>query len=313
VSKEVKRTRAIVIGLCVSLAVVILLLIIIRPFARPQVDKIAVIPLNGPITFESDSLLSGSAITPAAVREYLGRAEADRAVKAIVLRIESPGGGVPPCQVILEEIERVKEKMPVVVMMENLTASGGYYIATGADKIVAFPYALTGSIGVISQNVNIEGLYEKLGIKIETFKGGKYKDMYSGLREMTEEEKAIAQAMVDEYYEHFVDVVAEGRGLTRDQVRELATGQLYTGIEARRLGLVDELGGLDTAIGLAAELAGIEAPAVEYYRPPRITIWSLIGLGDAIRVRLWGLTAQDIILLETLNRTYPEPVFLYQG
>lgn len=312
-SREVKKKRTIIISLCVLLAAVIILLVIIRPFARPAVGKIAVVRLSGTITFEDGSLFSGSTITPALVEEYLGRAETDPAVKAIVLRIESPGGGVPPCQEILKEIESVKEKKPIVVVMENMTASGGYYISTGADKIVALPYALVGSIGVISQTANVEGLYEKLGIKIQTFKGGKYKDMYSGFRELTREEEEIMQGLVDEYYEHFVAVVAEGRGLTIDEVRDLATGQLYTGIEARRLGLVDDLGGLETAIDLAAELAGIEDATVEYYQLPGMTLWSLIGLGDAIRVRLWGFTAQDIILLETLSRTYPEPKFLYQG
>ena len=308
-----KRRNVVVITLGVLLVAAIVVVIILRPMARPVEDKIAVIPLSGTIAFQEVSFLSESTITPGLVREFLRRAEGDAAVKAIVLRIESPGGAVPPCQEILEEIQRIKEKMPIVVVMENVTASGGYYISTGADKIVASPYALTGSIGVISQAVNIEGLYEKLGIKIQTFKGGKYKDMHSGLRELTTEEAEIMQRLVDEYYEHFVEVVADGRGLTRDEVRALATGQLYTGAEAMRLGLVDELGGLDTAIDLATELAGVEWAMVEYYRPPRITLWSLLGFSNAIRMRLWGFSAQDIILLETLSQSYPQPRFLYQG
>jgi protease-4 len=275
--------------------------------------KIAVIPLTGTIASQQGSFFFGPTITPALVREQLGRAERDVAVKAIVLRIESPGGAVAPCQQILEEIERVKEKKPIVVSMENMAASGGYYISTKADKIVALPGTLTGSIGVISQIPNVEGLYEKLGIKMQTFKGGKYKDMYSGLRELTPEEAEIMQQMVDEYYEQFVEAVAEGRGLSEEEVRNLATGQLYTGTEAKELGLVDELGGLDTAIDLAAELAGVEAPQVEYYQAPGLSLRSLFGLADAIQLRLWGLSAQDIILLETLNHGYPQPQFLYQS
>ena len=204
-------------------------------------------------------------------------------------------------------------KKPIVVSMESMAASGGYYISTKADKIVALPGTLTGSIGVISQIPNVEGLYEKLGIKMQTFKGGKYKDMYSGLRELTPEEAEIMQRMTDEYYEQFVEVVAEGRGLSNEEVRSLATGQLYTGTEAQRLGLVDELGGLDTAIDLAAELAGVEAPELEYYQAPGLTLRSLFGLADAIQLRLWGLSGQDAILLETLSRGYPQPQFLYQG
>ena len=275
--------------------------------------KIAVIPFTGTITSQQGSLFFGPTITPGLVREQLGRAENDVVVKAIVLRIESPGGAVAPCQQILGEIERVKETKPIVVSMENIAASGGYYISTKADKIVALPGTLTGSIGVISQIPNVEGLYEKLGIKMQTFKGGKYKDMYSGLRELTPEEAEIMQRMTDEYYEQFVEVVAEGRGLSNEEVRSLATGQLYTGTEAQRLGLVDELGGLDTAIDLAAELAGVEAPEVEYYQAPGLTLRSLFGLADAIQLRLWGLSGQDAILLETLSRGYPQPQFLYQG
>jgi len=308
-----KRKNVVVITLGILLVAAIAVVIILRPMARPVADKIVVIPLSGTIAFQEASFLSESTITPGLVREFLRRAEGDAAVKAVVLRIESPGGSVPPCQEILEEIQRIKEKMPIVVVMENVTASGGYYISTGADKIVASPYALPGSIGVISQAVNMEGLYEKLGIKVQTFKGGKYKDMHSGLRELTTEEEEIMQRLVDEYYEHFVEVVADGRGLTRDEVRDLATGQLYTGAEAMRLGLVDELGDLDTAIDLAAELAGVEGAMVEYYRPPGITLWSLLGFGNAIRMRLWGFSAQDIILLETLSQSYPQPRFLYQG
>ena len=130
---------------------------------------------------------------------------------------------------------------------------------------------------------------------------------------MTPEEAEIMQRMIDEYYEHFIDVVAEGRGLSREEVRDLATGQLYTGTEAKELGMVDALGGLDKAIDLAMELAGIEIARVEYYQPPRVTLWSLVGFADAIRVRLSGLSAQDIILLEILSHNYRQPLFLYQS
>jgi protease-4 len=247
------------------------------------------------------------------VRNYLEKAEADRSVKAIIFKIDSPGGEIAPCQEILWEIERVGETKTIVISMGSTAASGGYYISTKADKIFALPTTMTGSIGVISQIMNIEGLLEKLGIEIETFKGGKYKDMYRGLREMTQEEKEIMQDMIDEYYEHFVEVVAEGRGLSEEVVRNLATGQMYTGIKAKELGLIDELGDLNTAINLTAEIAGIEAPIVEHYQPPRLTLWSILGLVDAVKAGLSGLSAQDIILLEILNHSYPQPLFLYQS
>jgi len=307
------KKQAIIISLSIILALLAAILIPLILIPRPAVDKIAVISLSGTITTESSSLFFGSTITPELVRDYLTKAEEDTAVKAIVLRIESPGGEIAPCQEILWEIERVKETKPIVVSMGGTAASGGYYISTKAAKIVALPTTMTGSIGVISQVMNIEGLLEKLGIQIETFKGGKYKDMYSGFREMTPEEEEIMQGMVDEYYEQFIDVVAEGRELSREEVRNLATGQLYTGTEAKELGLVDELGDLDTAIDLAAELAGIEAPIVEYYQPPRLTLWSLLGLVGAIKTRISGLSAQDVVLLEILSHNYPQPLFLYQS
>jgi len=119
--------------------------------------------------------------------------------------------------------------------------------------------------------------------------------------------------MVDEYYEQFIDVVVAGRGLNRDDVRNLATGQLYTGAEAKELGLVDELGDLDTAIDLAMELAGIRTAVVKYYKAPGLTLGPFLGLADAVKTRISGLSAEDTILLEILDHNYPQPLFLYQG
>jgi len=305
-----KRAIIISLGILALLAAILIPLILIP---RLTAGKIAVISLSGTITTGSYSLFPTSTVTPELVRDYLTKAKEDKAVKAVVFHIDSPGGEVEPCQEILWEIEKVKETKYIVVSMGVTAASGGYYISTQADKIVALPTTMTGSIGVISAIPNIEGFLEKLGIQIEIFKGGKYKDMYQGLRELTPEEEEIMQQMIDEYYEQFIDVVADGRELSREEVRDLATGQLYTGTEAKELGLVDELGDLNTAIDLAAELAGIEAPIVEYYQPHRVTLRSLLGLADAIKARISGLNAQDIILLEILNHNYRQPLFLYQS
>jgi protease-4 len=306
------KKKAIIITVCV-LALLAAILVPTMLLSRTGAGKIAVIPLSGSISTESSSLLPSSAITPDLVEDYLAKAESDPAVKAIVFRIESPGGEIEPCQEILWKIERTKEEMPIVVSMGSMAASGGYYISTQADLIVAMPTTQTGSIGVISEVTNIEGLLEKLGIEIEIFKGGKYKDMLWGFRELTPEEEEIMQDMVDEYYQQFVGVVAEGRGLSEDDVRDLATGQLYSGVKAKELGLVDELGDLDTAINSALELAGLETAVVEYYQPPRLTLWSLLGLIDVIKARISGLSAQDMILLEVLSHNYPQPLFLYQS
>jgi protease-4 len=305
-----KRAIIISLGILALLAAILIPLILIPRLAA---EKIAVISLSGTITGGSSSLFSTSTITPDLVRDYLTRAEEDKAVKAIVFHIDSPGGEVAPCQEILWEIEKVKETTPIVVSMGVTAASGGYYISTQANKIVALPTTQTGSIGVIYAVINVEELLEKLGIQIEIFKGGKYKDMYWGFRELTLEEEEIMQGMVDEYYEQFIDVVSEGRELSKEEVRNLATGQIYTGTEAKELGLVDELGDLNTAINLAIKLAGIETAKVQYYQPPRLTLWSLLGLADSIKARISGLSAQDILLLEILNHNYRQPLFLYQS
>ena len=306
------RKKAIIISLCVlALLAAILIPVLLLPRRAPP--RVVVIPLSGSITTGDSSSSSGSSITPGLVKSYLAKAESDKAVKAIILRIESSGGEIEPCQEILLEIERTKETKTIVVSMGGMAASGGYYISTPADKIVALPTTMTGSIGVISSAVNVKGLLEKLGIEIEIFKGGKYKDMYWGVRELTAEEQEIMQAMVDEYYEQFIDVVVERRGLSEDDVRDLATGQLYSGSKAKELGLVDELGDLDTAIDLAMELAGIETAIVKYYKPPRVTLWSLLGLVDAMKARISGLSVEDAILLEILSHNYPQPLFLYQS
>jgi protease-4 len=275
-------------------------------------NKVAVISLNGPIQSESSGFLfGGSVISPQFVRNQLEKAKNDVAVKAIVLQIESPGGSVAACQEILNEIERVEK--PIVVSFGTVAASGGYYISTKADKIVALPGTLTGSIGVISEMPNLKGLYQKLGIEMGVFIAGKHKDMYAGLRELTPEEKVIMQEMTDQLYDQFVQVVVNGRGMSEEKVRDLATGQLYTGVQAKELGLVDELGGLNKAIDLAASLAGIEKPRVEYYKPAVPSLLStLLGMSwqklhSVIQVQSLG--AEGIILLDTLSNPYPQPEY----
>src|SRR4030042_801285 len=193
-------------------------------------NKVAVISLSGPVQMDSSGLFfGGSVISPEFVRSQLKRAKDDAAVKAIVIQVESPGGSAAASQAIMEEIEKVEK--PIVVSLGDLAASGGYYISAKADKIVALPATLTGSIGVISQMPNLKGLFEKLGIKMEVFTAGKHKDMYAGLRELTPEEKVIMQEMTDQLYDQFIQVVAEGRSLSEAKDSKLATGQLYTGVD----------------------------------------------------------------------------------
>ena len=206
--------------------------------------------------------------------EQLRRAQSNPDVKAILLRINSPGGSVVGSdeiyQVLRDEIDK-----PVVVSMGELAASGGYYIAAGADKIVANPATFTGSIGVILTVANVEELLNKVGVEVTILKRGELKDELSPFREMTPEERAWWQGILDQAYEQFVDAVAEGRGLPREKVLELADGRVYTGRQALELGLVDELGNLPDAIELAAELGGIEGKprVIEFRRRP--SFWEL--------------------------------------
>lgn len=301
------KKKGVMLGIAIILALCITL-----PACTMGGNKVAVISLSGPIQPESSGFLfGGNVISPQQVRSQVERAKNDIGVKAVVLQVESPGGSAAASQEILNELGRLKK--PIVVSMGDVVASGGYYISAKADKIVALPATLTGSIGVISEIPNLKGLFDKLGIEMEVFTSGKHKDMYAGLRELTPEEKAIMQETTDQIYDQFVQVVVEGRGLSEDKVRELATGQLYTGVQAKELGLVDELGGLNEAIDLAASLAGIQQPKVEYYKPPVPSLLStLLGMGlqklsSVIQVQSLG--AEGIILLETLRNPYPQPEY----
>ena len=189
----------------------------------------------------------------------------DGSVKAVVVRIESPGGGVSPSQELYQEIRRTVQVKPVVVSMGSVAASGGYYIACAAQKIYANPGTITGSIGVILQFTNFEELLRKIGFRMEVVKSGPYKDVGNPGREMTAEEKAYLQEMVNNVHQQFVRDVARGRHMKVEKVREVADGRIFTGEQAMELGLVDELGNLKDAINAAAKMAAIEGePKVVY-------------------------------------------------
>ncbi len=202
-----------------------------------------------------------------AVVDHLRRAEADPDVKAVVMRVVSPGGSVVASDEIHQQM--VAMSKPVVVSMGEMAASGGYYVSAPASEIYANQSTLTGSIGVISQFLDLSGLFEEYGIAATVIKSGAYKDEGSFFRPMTDEEKIIWQSIIDEVYEEFVRVVADGREMSIDEVKTLADGRVYTGQQAKELGLVDELGNLPDVIERAAELGGIEGEprVIEYYEP----------------------------------------------
>lgn len=188
-------------------------------------------------------------------------------IKAIVLRIDSPGGSVAPTQEIYEEIEKLKKKKPVIASFGGMAASGGYYIGSACDEIVANPGTLTGSIGVIMQLGNVEELLKKIGVQGYSVKSGANKDIGSPLKPLTPEGKAILQGLVDNVHAQFVRAVAKGRRLTEDKVKSLADGRVYSGEQAKGLGLVDVLGNMEDAVELAAKRVGMKGkPQVVYSR-----------------------------------------------
>jgi protease-4 len=207
----------------------------------------------------------------ASVKEQLTRAAQDDSVKAVVLRINTPGGTVTASDIIHHEVKLFKtsRKVPVVASIMDVGASGGYYIAAAADAVLAHPSSVTGSIGVIMLTVNARGLLEKVGIEATAVTSGPRKDMGSPFRTMTAEERAIFQGLIDSFYQRFLTVVQDGRPqLQMDQIKKLADGRIYTGDQAKAAGLVDEIGYLEDAIELAKKKAGLtEARVVTYKRP----------------------------------------------
>lgn len=278
-----------------------------RDLMRSGEDRIVVIYLTGVIQESSGGGFLSGAITPRYVQNQLEKAKADEEIKGIVLRVESPGGSIAASQEIAALIRNFSK--PVVVSMADMAASGGYYISAPAQGIVAQPGTMTGSIGVISTLINTEGLYEKLGLEVETFKSGEHKDMFS--RTLTVEEKQIMQEISDEAYGQFIAEVAEGRGMGLEEVHALATGQLYLGTQAFELGLVDRLGGIEEAIAYLAELNGLENP-VRYEFPPPSAISQLFESGYRLLTLLENkFMGPELLLLETLRKGFP-PAIRYQ-
>lgn len=229
-------------------------------------DAVAIIRIEGAITSSDDDSLP--AATSGRVIADLEAAAEDDQVKAVLLRVDSPGGTVTGSAQIHEAIEAYEK--PVVVSMVGVAASGGYYVSAPADYIFARPDTTTGSLGVVLTLYNAQELLDEVGVDVIAITSGPNKTIGSMWEELTPDQRDIFEASIDESYSEFVRVIAEGRGMTEDEVREIADGRIYTGRQALPLNLVDELGNLDDAIAKAAELGGIEGdPAIiEYERLP---------------------------------------------
>jgi protease-4 len=261
-------------------------------YTLPSGNKVAVVEVQGVIT-DSKEIIKD-------IDEF---AQNDH-VKAIVVRIDSPGGAVAPTQEIYDALLEVGKKKKVVASMGSVAASGGYLLACGAEKIVANPGTLTGSISAVMHFANLQELMRKIGISASVVKSGKFKDIGSPVREMTEEERLLIQQVVDDVYEQLLDTISSRRKMPRESVRQLADGRIMTGRQAQQVGLVDYLGNQKYAVRLAAKLAGIVGEPEEIY-PVRREPFLMDLLVENMTMAVQKALIQERQKLEGLN-------FLYQ-
>jgi protease-4 len=225
-------------------------------------QKVGIIPIEGIIGDANDII------------DQINEFAESRRIGAVVIRIDTPGGGVVPSQEIYQAVAELRKKKKVVASMGSVAASGGYMIAVAADRIVANPGTITGSISAVIHYANVEELLKKVGVRSSVIKSGKFKDIGSPVREMTQTERALIQGIVDDIYDQFVKTVSENRKMPRAKIVGLADGRIFTGRQAKELGLVDELGSLQDAVLLAGRLAGIkDQPEVVYGMKKKTGFW----------------------------------------
>jgi protease-4 len=251
-------------------------------------DKVGVVEIKGVLT-DSKTIL-----------KQLDRFQDEANIKAIVVRIDSPGGMVGPAQEILREIEKIKGKKKIVASLGTVAASGGYYIACGADLIMCNKGTATGSIGVVMQFTNFQTLTKKVGLDFFTLKSGRYKDVGSPFRPMTPEEKEYLQHLLDNIYQQFLSDVSRNRKIPLEKMKTLAEGKVYTGEEAKQVGLVDEFGNVQDAIEKAGRLGGIKGKVEAVYPPKEGFSWWRLLFGDDGEDTLSHLMALP----------YPQPAYL---
>ena len=273
-------------------------------------DKVVVVPVEGIIASGGDAVSGQNAtVTPEGLEDALDQAADDPDAAAVVLEVNSPGGGVTASDEMYRSILEFKKRtdMPVVVSMGDVAASGGYYISAAADSIVANETTLTGSLGVIISLNNFTELADEYGYKQEVIKSGEFKDIGSSFRELKPAEREIFQSLIDESYNEFVSVISKGRDIPEDRVREIADGRIYSGKQARDLGLVDEFGDLERAAELAAENANVSGPTVvRYVQTP-----SFLDLAQA---RLAPQEPEALQLARAAGiQLSPRPMYLYQS
>jgi len=266
------------IGAVVIISMAALLFLGKRDAAFEFGEKVGVVEIKGVIADAKETVLQ------------LKRFRKNKDVKAIVLRIDSPGGGVGPSQEIYAEVKKTTRTKKIVASMGAIAASGGYYVAAAADHVVANPGTITGSIGVLMEFPNMEELFKKIGLSAVVLKSGDYKDTGSPLRKMTPKERELLQGFIDNVHQQFVTAVAEGRKMSEESVRAIADGRILSGEQAQKLGLLDSLGNMEDAIVIAAELGGIKGePSVVYAEKKKFSILELI-LGSKLAGALDRIT-----------------------
>ena len=275
-------------------------------------NKIAIFDVEGTIldTGDQTSIFSGtSTYNHRSFLKKLDMAAENNDIKGVILRINSPGGGVLESAEVYDKILKVKATgKPVYVSMGSMAASGGYYISAPADKIFASNETLTGSLGVIMQGYNYEKLAQKYGVEFETIKSGPYKDIMSPTREMTAEERKILQSMVDNMYNEFVRIIAEGRGMSQKEVRKLADGRVYDGRQAKQVKLVDEIGRLDDVIASMKKDLDIKDAQVIRYTDET----SLNSLLNMSAHKMMGVDMEKTMLTKILTSSNsPRLMYLY--
>jgi protease-4 len=266
-----RKTFFLLAGFFLVLAVISAIIALLQR-EMPLRDRIALVRIEGPII-----------TSKSAVEEIKGYAK-DKSIKAIVLRVESPGGGVVASQEIHNEVKKAADVKKVVVSMGSVAASGGYYVSVPASQIIANPGTITGSIGVIMEIPNIKGLMDKIGVTTEVIKSGRHKDLASVFRGIGREEREILQGVMDDVHQQFIQAVAEGRKLPPERVRKIADGRVFSGRQAKEAGLIDDLGDLEYSLSAAAKMVGIKGEPEVVTKKERGTLMQLLdsAFGDRV-------------------------------
>jgi protease-4 len=268
-----------ILGICVLAMVAGIYIILTQPTVPTPgfglMEGVGVVRIYGPIRTEDRGIIFGKGVER--TLKVMKRMEKDPRIKAVVLRINSPGGSVAAAQELYQAVKRLRRSgRPVVASMGDIATSGAYYVACGANRIVANPGTITGNIGVIMAIPNVKELLGKFGMRFEVIKGGKHKDIGAIFKDMSKEERSLLESVVTNAYDQFYDAVLSSRGLDDERLKVIADGRIFTGAQAKEAGLVDEVGGLEDAIRIAARLGGIKGEPRVYYEEEIMPFWMLI-------------------------------------